>query len=167
MTAAEQNAFTIGRIQGYLEAFARFNSKTNHGYSFGLEVLEKSESVEKTLYEHLDDSAGVQPDSLRLRLIVDIETELQTALAGWLFSFLSESDPHYHLTDAHQDFSLFLEPYRRKDVKAFTKLISEVARPIAAYKVDSQPVQWYEAAWEDVALEGEEQVFLLHLGVSD
>ena len=163
--AVGQNAFTIGRIQGYLEAFALFNSKTNHGYSFGYDGLGKSESVEKTLYEHFVEFVGVQPDSLRLHLIVEIETELQAALAGWLFSFLPGNN--VHLIDAHRDFSLFHEAWRHGSVKDLTELILEVAQPVAAYKVDFQPVRWYEAAWHDVALEGKEQVFLLHLGVSD
>lgn len=163
----EQKDIALGRIRGYLEAFSLFNTKTNHSYSFEFDVLDKLESVEQSLHEHLTEVAGVHSNSLQLNPITEEKAELQAALVRWLFSFLPETDTHYYLVDARQSFTLWHEEWRQQSVVELVELILKVAQPTTAYKVDFHPVRWYEAAWEDLALVSQQQVFLLHLGVSD
>jgi hypothetical protein len=39
----------LAELRGSLEAFARFNNKTNHGYTFTLDVLPLTGSIEQSI----------------------------------------------------------------------------------------------------------------------
>lgn len=147
----------IGKIQGFLKALSLFNTTPDHNYVFEIDILDKAESVEQTLHKHLTEISGVLPNSLKLTLLAKVETELQESLSRWI----------YHLADTKQHFTLWNQEWRRKEIAELVKVILDVARPKSAYKVEFHPAKWYECSWEDFALEGQDQVFFLHFGVSD
>ena len=162
-----QNYILLGKVQGFLEAFALFNSKTNHGCFFEFDVTNKLQSVEQTIHEYYGGFVGIEPNTLKLTTVADVKEELQSLLSRWLFNFLPENDLNYYLVDARQSFALSDEERRKQSVKELVELIFQVSQPLSIYKVEFNPVKWYDAYWEDFALENQDHIFILHLGLSD
>jgi hypothetical protein len=171
--APNQHALSLEEIQNYLRLFENINHKTNYSCLFEFVGLEKPESVEATLQKYYEEMADIAPDSLALDRVADAKAALQTALVPWLFNFLIKGDQYVlpeeyrELIDVDEDvryWNRFMPP---GTVLGLVESMLRVAQPTATYKVNIQPMRLYELVWEDFALEGEDQVFLLHLGFCD
>ncbi len=169
-----EHSVSFGKIQGYLEAFQIVNNKCNWNFNFKFDVLDKLESVEQTLYAHLNEtSRDIYPGTLKLYSLAEPKVKLQASLARWLFYFLPENETDYHvdtdwhLVDADEMFILSDERNRQEIVAKFVELILQATQPIAVHNVKFRPVNFYGLFWDDFAIEGQEQIFFLHLGVSD
>lgn len=162
-----EHSVSLGKIQGYLEAFQIVNEKCNYTYTFKFDVLDKLESVEQTVYAYLNEtSLGIYPGTLKLYSLAEPKVKLQASLAWWLFHFLPENYSDYYLVDADEMFMLSAEESRQEIVAKFVELILQATQPIAVHKVELKALRSYGPR-SDFAIEGQEQIFFLHLSVSD
>jgi hypothetical protein len=79
----------FGEIRGFLEAFARFNDKPDHGYTFKFELLPSTKSIRELMELYFNGALT----SLELTLIAGWRTAIRGILSKRLFGQL--------LTDNH------------------------------------------------------------------
>jgi hypothetical protein len=108
-----------------------------------------------------------QASSVRLSAVNDWREELRTALSGWLCAYLNDDEGIGRLTDTPRRFGLSLpdEPPRLAE-RVIEKIVA-LLRPAAVWRVEITQTGFYELFWDDFALEADDRVLLLHLGVSD
>jgi hypothetical protein len=140
------SSLRFGEIRGFLEAFARFNDKPDHGYSFTFELLPSTNSIRASMELHFNGALT----SLELTPIADWRTAIRDILSRSLFGQL--------LTD------------NRDSVRVFNWLIDRIdscANPSTTWKADVGVSGFYECDWDDVVFQTGDTAYLLHLGVSD
>lgn len=168
--------YAISRLNGILEAFSYVNGKTNHCYSFEITILEKNNSIEATVEKYI---TKIYPDALiSFEPLDNLQSELTQVLENWLFSYQPQSDNHgnilhgcgspfAYLKDIDESFSMSDNDFRKDFIKNFIQSLNDATRINNAFKVQIDTDEWYECAWDDFALEGENAILFLHLGVSD
>lgn len=152
-------ASAMSELRGYLHAFALFNDKSDHQFSFFIEVLPHADDVDKAIRK----SFGAELEWVRVQPIQDWEQEVIRVLTSWLFHF---QEPYAApFMDKRKKFSLANAEGREPALK----FIMDRLRPIieCAFRVQLQTKGWYECQWDDIVLQGESERYLLHLGVSD
>ena len=96
----------VAWLQGFLHAFAWFNSKTDHGYTLTLDVLPKPGSAREAIKGHFRG----EWDELTLTPVEDWSAFVRGLLGRWLFQFSDRSMDH--LEDPRESFSLFHDHFR-------------------------------------------------------
>jgi hypothetical protein len=151
----------VAWLQGFLHAFAWFNNKTNHGYTFTLVTVPKPLSVRQALERHF----GGELDGLVLAPVEDWTGFVRELMGRWLFQF---SDPSSdHLQDPRESFSLFHDHFRGMVLDEVMARLTAVINPSAVWKVEVRLRGWYECYYDDLAFEEQERVLYLHAGFSD
>jgi hypothetical protein len=161
MAVSEQRDLAIAWLQGFLRAFAWFNQKADHGYTFSLDVIPKSSSVEEAIERHF------RGEMVRMKLtpVAGWPEVVRGLLARWLFQF---QDPRGdHLEDPRRSFSLSHEAFRPMFWEEVMGRLASAVQPEAVWRVEVQTRGWYECDWDDIAFEERDWVVFLHLGVSD
>jgi hypothetical protein len=169
--------YKLGKISGVLEAFARVNGKTNHGFTFEIEMLESQKSVEhasKDLFEvHYPDV------EVELRLLASWKSDVAKCLEGWLFQYQPQFDESglevrggggsafSSLKDTDSSFDLSRAGARSDLALALCDDIDSIAQVARVYELHISTQSWYEASWSDFVFEGQKANLFLHLGVSD
>jgi hypothetical protein len=148
-------------LQGYLHAFAWFNNKCNHGYTFTLEILPKPASVQEAIKSYF----GGELESLTLAPISDWRGFVRALLSRWLFQFGDSSMDH--LEDLRNSFSLFDDDFREMLLDEMVNRLSISLNPSSVWKVEVDTRGFYECHYEDLAFEEPDRVVYLHLGLSD
>lgn len=161
MQSAETDDSAVSWLRGFLHAFESFNNKTNHGYTFAIDVFPKTGSVTEALQSHFASDLK----KLSVTPIVDWPTFVRELFRGWLFQF-SDSNPEC-LTDARGAFSLFRTEYREMLLNELLTRLQSAVDPIAVWKVEAETHRFYECDYVDVAFEEADRVIFLHIGVSD
>jgi hypothetical protein len=148
-------------MQGFLRAFAWFNHKADHGYTFELDILPKPGSVRQAIEAHF----GGNVEDLALAPVEDWPVFLRGYWGRWLFQFGRRDMDH--LTDPRYSFSLFNEHLRGVMVDELMGRFAPAVRPSAVWEVQVRTRDWYECEYEDVAFEEPDRVLYLHAGHSD
>ncbi|WP_299628331.1 hypothetical protein [uncultured Tenacibaculum sp.] len=131
MTEKEKKIFKYGILLGELGTLAEFNNKTNQGYEFDLDRLDKSKNLNFTIKEKISHIT----DSFEL-----IKIENQNAFKyftkklkeKWFFEYLNEKE--YHLTDKSNSFNMFFSDYQQKYIVEFVDFLLLTLNPIKIYK---------------------------------
>lgn len=158
---AEPNKFTVARLDGFLDAFALINNKTNYSYTFTFESLKKMGDLNRTLENYFRGQAS----DIQAIQIEPWEQVVQDVLKQWLFEFQNQDEDH--LEDSKLSFSLSHEAFRQTMLHTFTQQISSTFNLVAVWRVEITPIVFYECSWVDIVFEETERITLLHFGVSD
>ncbi|MFM2479517.1 hypothetical protein [Celerinatantimonas sp. MCCC 1A17872] len=170
-------SYEIGRISGILEGFAGINNKTNHGFTFEIELLDPKIATEESVTNYL---TKFYPDStLSFTPISEWRTVLSSYIEKWLFCYQPHNDAHgnviagecgsyySYLKDVDRSFSLFIPDSRRQFIDDLCDALNRCLVITRAIDVHLVTDAWYEGDWNDIALEGENARVFIHLGVSD
>ena len=158
--SAEADA-PVAWLQGFLRAFAWFNHKADHGYTFALDILPKPGTVRQAIGAHF----GNDLEGLTLTPVEDWAGFLRGFWGRWLFQF---GDPTMdHLADPRRSFSLFDDHLRGTMVDELVGRFAGAVRPSAVWAARVETRGWYECDYEDVAFEEPDRVLYLHAGFSD
>jgi hypothetical protein len=167
MTAGDADT-VLSRLEGFLKAFAWFNSKTNHGCSFDVYQIPKVADVPAALAAYFK----LPPSNFRVEPLAEFERELGEVFAHFLFLFREPvgGDPYGdYLVDPRQSFAL-MDEYGQQGL--FDELAG-VVRSLgtsAAWRLVASLECGELREWcfqEDVVLELPDRLCLLHFGVSD
>jgi hypothetical protein len=90
----------LGELRGCLEAFARFNDKTNHGCTFTFDRLPRAANVGKAVELFFRGEAT----KVALTRMDDWPQEVKAIFKLWLFQF--QVAGMAHLVDRGKNFSL-------------------------------------------------------------
>jgi hypothetical protein len=153
----------LARLRGVLAAFEWVNLKNDHGYTFSLDRLERRATLEETLSASFPWMTSVIVSNMP-----NWRETIVPILEKWLFAFRVDT-PTYRLIESsgHGVFDSSRASWRRETAAG---LADELAAAIGATSVWAVRVEadgFYELAWDDIAFETEDTVYLLHLGVSD
>jgi hypothetical protein len=155
-TSSDQTTICISELRGLFEAFAWFNEKVNHGYTYSIAVLPRAITVHDALVLYLAEQAS----EVTLSALPRWREEIGFALQRWLFAFDDLVRPGVccNLTDSGN---------RQRLVQEVLEKLSAATQARAVWRVQIKPTGFYECAWDDFAFEGDHQLYFLHLGVSD
>ncbi len=148
------------RANGMLEAFAWFNEKADHFYTFSLEPIPKPAALETALTSYFG-----EPRSIQLTPIEDWRAEVRVLLNRWLFECFEGMG--HRLLDPKKQFALSHQDARETLVGKVIDVFAAGFSPLRSWRVLVDFESFYECAWDDLAFEEEERVVLLHLAVSD
>ncbi len=151
----------LGRLQGFLDAFARLNDKTDHSYSFEYHRLPQA----ATATDAVKAVFGADLKSLEVTPLIDWPQAARRVLRKWLFEFQCVRDDH--LVDKYEAFLLSDEVGRVELLDDVLKMLIAVGHPTAVWQLNVETKRWYEGAWDDIVFETANGTYLLHLGVSD
>jgi hypothetical protein len=135
-----------GRIQGILDTCAYALTHQDDNYTFQFTVFCQLNSLEKSLEEFYADNAK----SITVEVVENAQKELRSVLEQWLLS--------YRRIFPNQQYI---------DIDSLTEMLFKIAQPTSLWRVELEPISWYECTWDDFVFEGKERIFLLHLGASD
>jgi hypothetical protein len=151
---------TYGELRGLLQAFAWFNEKVNHSCTFTFDEMPKPGTVDNAVEEYFRRLFQAPAGEVVLTPLPDWSEVVRKLLDDWLFRFQDLIDPAAVCALTHRESrQSFLN-------KVITRLTNTI-RPIAVWSVQTKPTEFYECAWDDIAFETNDRVFLLHLGASD
>jgi hypothetical protein len=154
-------AIALSELSGFLEAFAMFNTKCDHGYTFSIEQLPIAQTFNRSIQLYFRDetaSASLEPMSDWVQQLPDI-------LGQWLFQFQDERMSH--LVDTRRDFSLTHAFGREHAIDWIMSRLTTKIRPTKVAIADIALSGFDECAWKDIVFEVGESWYLMHLGVSD
>lgn len=151
----------FGELRGFLKAFALFNDKCDHGYTFLLDRLPKAASLRESIEPYFGDDAT----KVVLSSVENWSQAVAAKLKHWLFQF--QASDFAQLEDRSKRFSLSHDCWRESEIQLVVKKLEDVIHPIAVWKVEVEPKGFYECEWDDIAFETAAGSYLLHLGVSD
>lgn len=152
---------SLSELRGFLEAFAMFNTKCDHGYTFSIEQLPVAQTHSRSIQLHFrDETASASLEPMR-----DWEQQLPEILGQWLFQFQDERMSH--LVDTRRDFSLTHAFGREHAMDWIMSRLTTKIRPTKVVIADIVLSNFYECAWKDIVFEVGEVWCLMHLGVSD
>jgi hypothetical protein len=158
---ATDSEIAYGELRGFLEAFARLNDKADHSYTFTFDWLPKPQDIGSAIKAWFDGQAT----KVATTLIEEWSPEVRNIFRRWLFQYqVSTKD---HLVDPNNTFSLSHDSGREALLDHVMMAIGRVVQPLSVWKVNVETIGFYECAWEDIAFEGADFSYLLHLGVSD
>ena len=159
------DAFTLGKLKGFLRAFEHLNIGMDHAPSYDLEPVPWKGGLAASVQAHFCSYPGSQEGSCEVRIRpaevgVDV---LGPLLRRWLF------DKHFGMP-AGNDANLW-QFKKEACVQEFLDTLTGVfgGQAPRVRKVDAHPSDggFYELVWDDVLLENGEELLLLHLGMSD
>ncbi len=148
----------IGELRGLLAAFAWVNGKPDHGYTFALEELPSGADVHESLARYFGEHASKVP-AVEVR---GWREAIGAALHRWLFEYGDLVRPQSKSTCTMMDHQS-----QREMVDTILHKIEVGLQPFAVWRVEIQPVGFYECDWTDFAIRTVAASYLLHLGVSD
>ena len=139
----------IAAIRGFLAALEAAGGAPDQIPSFALEIMPAGRSLQERVSAHFGGT----------NYVPTLEP-----LDDWRRS----------LPVVHRWLGEFVRPERRDAVEAAFVALLAMAFPSARWaklilegRGGAAFDPWYEAAWDDFVIETEEEVYLLHLGVSD
>ncbi len=157
----DEKTIACGELRGFLEAFARFNDKTNHVYSFNFFTLPHAESVAESVKAWF----GGNEIEVTATAVEDWQAIVRGLFGRWLFQFQDlRSD---HLADPRRSFSLSDDSGRNAILDWLIATLDKAVRPTMVWSIAVVTTWFYECAWDDLVFDSPEERFLLHLGVSD
>src|SRR6516165_2581161 len=119
----------LAELRGSLEAFARFNNKTNHGYTFTLDVLPLTGSIEQSI----KCSFGDDVTKVSVFPIDDWQTHVRDAFRRWLFQFQNSTTGR--LVDTGRNFYLSSDIGREAVLDWIMATLDRVIKPLEVGKV--------------------------------
>ncbi len=168
MAMVEGADLILARLEGFLQAFARLNDKTNHGCTFTVYQLPKGANAQAALAAYFK----AQPSEFRVTRLTDWEREARQVFSRFLFLFrdpIAGREYGDYLVDPHSSFVLMSEPGRQSLLDDLAAVFHSLAIA-AAWRVVPSPNCQDLREWcfqEDLLLELPDRLCLLHLGVSD
>lgn len=167
--------FELGRLSGILDAFALINTKCNHGYSFEITHLKTNCESQRAFQDYF---LEIYPDAqMTFEELTVTDLKVRDALRTWLFSYQKADDvdesligtgsPDCYLEDQYQAFVLTERDAQQSFVDDFLAKLNALLVTQKVYQVHVCTHSWYECAWDDFILEGQEGSVFLHLAVSD
>lgn len=160
--------YKLGKIDGIFKAFEWVNAKTNHQYSFEISILQGSDTLEKQAELHLKqwyENAIVETQELE-----NWKVELTSTLKRWLFDYVPNNEEGCQfetLLDETKAFNLSRSEARQLFVENLFGELQETLDIVKVIKVNIKTDEWYEACWDDFAIQGEKASIFLHFGDSD
>lgn len=165
------NKSKIDQITGFLRAFEWINHKSNNGYTFEVTPLPVCES-EQTAIEKYRDTFQIQPTEFKYSIKpfgTNWRCELYKILERWLLEF--QIDPFKSgscLIDKNKEFSLSVDSLKRNMLNEVLDEIEEISKFSAGFGIEIDLGKlFYECAYSDFLLMGNEGCLYVHLGVSD
>jgi len=169
--------YELGRIKGILEGFSYVNNKTNHGFTFRIDILGSEHSLEESSNEFLknmysDAQVSFEP-------IKSWVPTLSSYFEKWLFCYQPHKDGkgntmaggcgsyYSYLKDIDSSFNLYHKTFRNEFISELCNSIESIINVVRAVEVRLNTKDWYEVDWNDIALEGKKGNLYIHLGVSD
>lgn len=157
----EVTAFTLGRLQGFLDGYAQVNShESDISYDFDAALLPSSATIMGLAHFHYGE--GCSP--IYLTPFSDWESELRQVFREWLFREL-----HRLRSRANTWLAILSEDGREWLVTDALAHVRAVLTPTAGYRVHVSTTggRYYALQWADVALEAPDRVLFLHFSFSD
>ena len=162
----------LNYIQGFLDAFAWINHKTNHGYSFQITLIEKNAPIEEVIETYITNLYTTKEEIVKynyLHVKTSWKKELEKNLIKWLFQFQSDQFGGNHfLKDQSYQFSLSKKSFVQIMLKEFIKNFESIGVDFQPYNVQIDFENGlYEVEYNDLLLLSKRKSILLHLGQSD
>ncbi|MCG8017745.1 MAG: hypothetical protein JAY97_16150 [Candidatus Thiodiazotropha sp. 'RUGA'] len=165
------NISKIDRIAGFLHGFEWINHKSNNGYSFEIVPIRVCESEQEAI-EAYGNTFKIQPDKFEYAINPFGENwrkELYKILEQWLLEF--QLDPFKSgscLFDKNQEFSLSIDSFKRDMLNELLDEFESISRFSKGFGIELDlGKSFYECAYNDFLLMGDEGCLYIHLGVSD
>jgi hypothetical protein len=155
----------LGKIRGFLLAFQHLNAGLNHAPSYDLEAVPWRGDPTTSVRDHFCSYPGSGPGSwaVDLQPFEGGAEGLKPLLLRWLF------DEHLGVPRGQEP--AIWQGKQENCVNELLSLLNELfgGQQPRVWKVDAQPTdgRFYELVWDGVLFEKEQQLFLLHLGMSD
>ncbi len=165
------NKSKIDQISGFLRGFEWVNHKSNNGYTFEVIPLPECESEQKAI-EKYRDTFQIQPSEFEYSINpfgANWRSELYKILERWLLDF--QIDPFKSgscLFDKNKEFSLSIDSFKKDMLNEFLDEIEAISNFKTGFGVELDLGKlFYECAYNDFLLMGNEGCLYIHLGVSD
>ena len=165
MTEKEQKIYNYGIIVGELGTLAEFNTKTNQGYEFNLDRMNKSKSLNSIIKQkvaHLTDSFEL----MKIENQNAFKYFTKKLKEKWFFEFQNKQE--HHLTDELNSFNVFYSDYQQKYVTEFVDFLLQTLNPTEIYKIKLGDLKIYYASdFNQYLFVCEDAYYYFELSVSD
>lgn len=165
LTEQEKKIFNLGIITGELNAIAEFNTKTDHAYYFEIENSPKTKNIKDSIFkrtQHISDSYQLikieNKDAFNIffKLLHD----------KWFYAYQNKDE--YYLSDVGNNFSLYMNPWKKEWIKEFVDFLLQTLNPIHIYKIEYGYLKSYYASdYDEFLFECKDENFHFRLSVSD
>ncbi len=165
--------YFIAKLDGFFEAFAWFNNKTNNQFQFETcdnIIFQKNGNEDFDIKRSINEFFSHEASKISIERNEDWKAELLNVLNKWLFRFQSQgNDPIYgpFLRDDKNDFSLFSKLHRNHLLEQLIDDIIKISDPICAYNVTLVLKEFFANDLEILVIEGNRYNLVLRFELYD
>ena len=150
----------MAELNQLLQSQAFANDGVNHVSDYTICELPSGDSLEDALgvyfssmYTSISPPQPAEAWHIKTTLIENPVPTIRRALQGWFYQL---------------EFSPTVAPSdQAAEVDRCMELLDLVLTDAAVYEVQVTPPMWYECVWQDFAVDGGQQRWMLHVGFSD
>ncbi len=166
MNKEDKRIYNLGYLNGWLANMARINDKTNNGFDFSLQFINKED---QNLSKILDPMFQNVAENYQLEEISNPQIFVSKEMINnWVYEYQPKSYETLILKDERGDFSLSDDEWKKEWVDEFVSLMFATMNPTRTFRISFENIKGFYACDSlDMVFENETEVYRLHFSLSD